>query len=353
MNAWVRRGLRTALLAGGLLAAGTGVAAADENDVAAEAAGAIATVPVADGAVLDVPLLAGTGGDLDVAGLLEVREATASPDPDGDLAATVPVHTAGADRGTATTVSTPLVRGDATGPRQDAVVLPVSAEAGAPTTVTLPDRPGDGEEHREQLLLLPLDLLPGFGEDDLPGTTVDLDLADLLGSDGGAVIGVPVNEGHDGRPGDGLVRVTLPFPGHGHGDGSGPGHGPSPVPGHAPGSGSGTGTDGGDRAPRSPGSPGAGARTHGGGLLCTDPVGVPAAPSGAPAGGAVPATGPSGGGTGGTRGDACGIGTASAGRPAPASERSPSGLPAAVGLLVLGAVLVLATAGRGQRARRG
>ena len=66
MNRWVHRGLRTALLTGGLLAAGVGVAAADENDLTADLLGATATVPVRDGTVLGTPVVTGTGEDLTV-----------------------------------------------------------------------------------------------------------------------------------------------------------------------------------------------------------------------------------------------------------------------------------------------
>ena len=125
MNRWVQRGLRTALLTGGLLAAGAGVASADENDLTADVLGATATVPVQDGAVVGTPVVTGTGGDLTVGGddalslpvdtdtepgttalgqdgyggvsvPVRVTEAAdAAPDPGDGLTVTVPVNTSG------------------------------------------------------------------------------------------------------------------------------------------------------------------------------------------------------------------------------------------------------------------
>ena len=83
MNVWMKRGLRTALVTGGLLAVGTGVASADENDLVVDVTGVTVTVPVADDAVLDLPLVTGTGADLAVGGgtepLLELPVDTNTP----------------------------------------------------------------------------------------------------------------------------------------------------------------------------------------------------------------------------------------------------------------------------------
>jgi hypothetical protein len=63
MHSWIQRGLRTALLTGGFLAVGAGVAAADENDLTADLLGVTATVPVVDDAVVQTPVLTGHGGN--------------------------------------------------------------------------------------------------------------------------------------------------------------------------------------------------------------------------------------------------------------------------------------------------
>ncbi|SNR79868.1 hypothetical protein [Blastococcus mobilis] len=144
MNGWVKRGLRTALLTGGFLAAGVGVAAADENDLTADLLGVTATVPVQDGAVAEAPVVTGTGQDLAVGaedGLrLPVDTDTApgttvhddagtgglsapvrvteaedrAPDPADGLTVTVPMNTSGGGSA-GTTVTAPIVTGNVGG----------------------------------------------------------------------------------------------------------------------------------------------------------------------------------------------------------------------------------------------
>ncbi|MFW3172332.1 hypothetical protein [Geodermatophilus sp. CPCC 206100] len=193
MNRWVQRGLRTALLTGGLLAAGAGVAAADENDVTADLLGVTTTVPEQDGAVVGTPVVTGTGTDLTIGEDLvlpvdtntvpgttvlgdggvsvpvRVTEADDSPpDPADGLTVTVPVNTSGG--GTAgTTVTAPVVTGDLGG------VLDGDPLTGDSVAVDLVDPvvPGPGGEG----LLLDLEDTVRIGDTDgttSPDTVLDL-----------------------------------------------------------------------------------------------------------------------------------------------------------------------------------
>ncbi|MGY1592993.1 hypothetical protein ACI79D_13520 [Geodermatophilus sp. SYSU D00708] len=218
MNSWVHRGLRTALLTGGLLAAGAGVAAADENDVTADVLGVTATVPVEDGTVLRTPVVTGTGENLTVGdeagdGLtlpvdtntepgttvlgndgaggvsapVRVTEADDTPpDPADGLTVTVPVNTSGG--GTAgTTVTVPVVTGDL------GDVLDGDPTTGTAVDVDLTD---------------PVEPGPG-------GSGVLLDLADAVtvGDDDPAAGRDTVVEAPVSLDGDRPTTVDLPVPG--------------------------------------------------------------------------------------------------------------------------------------------
>ena len=465
MHRWVRRSLQTALLTGGLLAVGTGIAAADENDLAAESAGATATVPVEDGTVVQVPVVTGTGQDLAVTGQgaqpvvtlpvdtntapgttvqlgdaassrisapVRVVEADSTPDPDGDLAVTVPINTSGGKSAAGTTVETSVVRGnigdlldggpasgaDVTvdlhdlvvpGPsgdagdsidllpdpvvtigdtspgtaRNDVLAVPVSLEEGEPSTVGLPVRPrgdggigsltsaplsedtvvvvlgdlfpdapdsreGDYSEPDDEVLSIPVELgnvLPPDVLDDpgLSGDTVVVDLGNALGlggNGGGSVIAVPVNEGRDGLLGDDLVLVRLLVLGSGGQDGAGHGGDGGASPATAPATPVGAGS--GVASPEGSGMPGTGptgSASTGSALLCAEP-GDPSA-GGTAGKGAAPAAPHNGAAV-----SPCGLGTASASRPAALPER-----PGQTGLGLAG-TLALSTAVLLARARR-
>jgi hypothetical protein len=172
MNRWVQRGLRTALLTGGLLAAGAGVAAADENDLSADLLGATVTVPVQDGAVLGTPVVTGTGEDLTVGdGVRLPVDTDTAPGTTvlGDGGASVPVRVTEAD-------DRPPSPADGL-----TVTVPAGTSGGgtAGTTVTVPVVTGDLG-----------DVLDG---DPLTGDDVDVDLTDpvVTGPDGhGLVLGL-------------------------------------------------------------------------------------------------------------------------------------------------------------------
>jgi hypothetical protein len=467
MHTWVRRSLQTALLTGGLLAVGTGIAAADQNDASAEIAGAAATVPVEDGTVVDVPVTTGTGEDLAVTGQagepvltlpvdtntaagttvqhddtaspeisapVRVVEADSTPDPDGDLTVTVPVNTSGGNSAAGTTVETSVIHGDIAdlvggGPasgadvtvdladtvvagsngdgggsvallqnpvvtigdtapeaaREDVLAVPVSLEDGEPSTVGLPVRPGDdgsgslrGAPLSEDTVvvvvgdlltdaqdtppsqssgpdaalnipidtgdLLPADVLGGSG---LSGDRVDVDLGDALGlgrDGGGSVITVPVNEGRTGFLGNDLVRVTLPVrlrltggPDERGGD-TGPGTSPDMSPGAFPADGYGS-TDSGSTNPGATGPA----------LLCADPgdasAGSTAGDGTDPAARGVPGTG--------AAVNPCGIGIASASRPAALPARGALAGLALAGALALSTAVLLAGARRRSVLNRG
>ncbi|MGY1636198.1 hypothetical protein ACI78V_06040 [Geodermatophilus sp. SYSU D00742] len=228
MNRWVQRGLRTALLTGGLLATGTGIAAADDNDLTADLLGVTATVPVQDGTVLGTPVVTGTGEELTVGagagdGLqlpvdtdtapgttvlgdggvsvpVRVTEADgAPPDPADGLTVTVPVNTSGG--GTAgTTVTAPVVTGDL------GDVLDGDPLTGDDIDVDLaePLRPGPGGEG----LLLDLEDTVTIGDTD--GTTARdtvLELPAGLDADRPSTVALPL----PGGPGSGgpLSRVDV------------------------------------------------------------------------------------------------------------------------------------------------
>ncbi|MGY1641408.1 hypothetical protein ACI782_09775 [Geodermatophilus sp. SYSU D00703] len=258
MNRWVQRGLRTALLTGGLLAAGAGVAAADENDVTADVLGVTATVPVEDGAVVRTPVVTGTGEDLTVGsaagdGLVlpvdtntgpgttvlgddgtgglsvpvRVTEADDTPpDPADGLTVTVPVNTSGGGT-TGTTVTVPVATGDlgdvldgdpTTGTAVDVDLTdPVEpGPAGSGLLLDLEDTVTVGDDDpvtgRDRVLEAPVSLdgdrptsvdlpLPGTEEDGGPlsGDSVEVDL--LGGSrpdedpDGEPDLSLPVGAG--------------------------------------------------------------------------------------------------------------------------------------------------------------
>ncbi|WP_100498946.1 hypothetical protein [Geodermatophilus chilensis] len=222
MNRWVQRGLRTALLTGGLLAAGAGVAAADENDLSADVLGATATVPVREDATVGTPVVTGTGEDLAIGGdggaslpidtntdpgttllgqdgtggvsvPIRVTEATdAPPDPRDGLTVTVPVNTSGG--GTAgTTVTAPVVTGDL------GQVLDGDPLSGLEVDVDLAEP-----------------IVPGPG-----GSGVLLDLEDTvtIGNADGTTSPDTVLTLPAGLDGDRPTTVALPLPG---GEGRGP-----------------------------------------------------------------------------------------------------------------------------------
>jgi hypothetical protein len=219
MNRWVQRGLRTALLTGGLLAAGAGVASADENDLSADVVGVTATVPVQDGAVIGTPVVTGTGEDLTVGGAgvpvdtktepgttvlgqdgtggvsvpVRVTKATGTaPDPRDGLTATVPINTSGG--GTAgTTVTAPVVTGDLGGVLDGDPLSGVEVDVDLADPV-VPGRAGDG-------VLLDLEDTVTIGNTD--GTTSP-----------DTVLAVPA-----GLDGDRPTTVALPLP---NGSGRGP-----------------------------------------------------------------------------------------------------------------------------------
>jgi hypothetical protein len=259
MNRWVQRGLRTALLTGGLLAAGAGVASADENDLTADVLGVTATVPVQDGAVVGTPVVTGTGEDLTVGGAsvpvdtdtepgttllgqdgtggasvpVRVTEAIdAAPDPRDGVTVTVPVNTSGG--GTAgTTVTAPVVTGDlgevldgdplsgldvdvdladpvVPGPGGAGVLLDLedTVTIGNADGTTSPDTvlalPVGLDGDRPTTVALPLPLPGGPGRGPLSGDDVEVRVGGLVGdgrSDGGAsgdgepALSVPVDTG--------------------------------------------------------------------------------------------------------------------------------------------------------------
>ncbi|MGY1681945.1 hypothetical protein [Geodermatophilus sp. SYSU D01176] len=257
MNRWVQRGLRTALLTGGLLAAGAGVASADENDLSADVLGVTATVPVREDATVGTPVVTGAGGDLTVGGddglalpidtdtepgttalgqdgtggisvPVRVTEATdAPPDPGDGLTVTVPVNTSGG--GTAGTTGTaPVVTGDlggvldgdptsgldvdvdladpvVPGPDGSGVLLDLEDTVtigdvdGATSPDTVLEVPVSLEDDRPTTVALPLPGGPGRGP--LSGDDVDVRVGDLLG-DGGAAAD---------RPGPGEPDLSLPI----------------------------------------------------------------------------------------------------------------------------------------------
>ncbi|HEX2074004.1 MAG TPA: hypothetical protein VHF92_09480 [Geodermatophilus sp.] len=240
MNRWVKRGLQTALLTGGLLAAGAGVASADENDITADVLGATTTVPVQDGTVVDTPVVTGTGEDLTVTGgdaggislpvntdtepgttvlggstgdgvsaPVRVTEAVDSPpDPADGVTVTVPVNTSGgSDAGT--TVTVPIVTGNlgdvldedplsgnsvdvdldgplVPGPSGSGVVLDVEdlVTIGDTDGTTTPDTvlevPASLEEGEPSTVSLPVPLGDADG-DALTGNDVDVHLGSLIG----------------------------------------------------------------------------------------------------------------------------------------------------------------------------
>ncbi|MGY1623145.1 hypothetical protein ACI789_13175 [Geodermatophilus sp. SYSU D00965] len=259
MNRWVHRGLRTALLTGGLLAAGAGVAAADVNDVTADVLGGTTTVPVEDGTVLHTPVVTGTGEDLTVGddagdgptlpvdtntepgttvlgndgaggGSVPVRVTEAEdPAPDGPLTVTVPVGTSGG--GTAgTTVTVPVVTGDlgdvldgdpttGTAVHVDLTDPVQPGTGGSGVLVDLEDAvtvgDGDPATGRDTVVEAPVSLdrdrpatvdlpVPGTEEDGGPlsGNSVVVDVGGLLGTgrpdedpDGEPALSLPVGTG--------------------------------------------------------------------------------------------------------------------------------------------------------------
>ncbi|MGY1688573.1 hypothetical protein [Geodermatophilus sp. SYSU D01105] len=319
MNTWVQRGLRTALLTGGLLAAGAGVAAADENDVTANVLGVTATVPVEDGAVLHTPVVTGTGEDLTVgdgagdglvlpvdtntspgttvlgdagsgglsAPVRVTEDDDAPPDPTDGLAVTVPVGTSGG--GTAgTTVTVPVATGDlgdvldgdpSTGTAVDVDLTDpvVPGPGGSGVLLDLEDAVSVGDDDpatgRDPVLEVPVSVdgdrpttvglpVPGTEDDGpLSGDSIEVDLGGLLGDDG-TVVAVPVDGGGAGTGSDLLVRVTLPIglPGlWGGADGADSDDGHGTGQGDGIGSGTGSGSGRGDGSGQGDGSgPGTG-----------------------------------------------------------------------------------------------
>jgi hypothetical protein len=236
MHAMIWRGLQTAFLAGGFLAAGAGIASAAENDVTVDVVGLTATVPVEDGAVLNTPVVTGTGeqlrltaDDSDPAGGLTlpvdtnddgnttllgespatgngiggisvpvtVTEADGSPpDPQDGLTVTVPVNTSDRNEDAGTTVVVPVVTGNI------ADVLDQDPTTGNDIDVNL-----------EDLLVL--------SDDDGAGRNLLVDVEDLvtIGGNGGAmtpdtVLSLPVS-----ADGDADTTVSLPVRSDGTGAG--------------------------------------------------------------------------------------------------------------------------------------
>ena len=174
MNAWITRGLHTAVLTGGFLAVGAGIASADQNDVVADVAGLTVTVPVDDSAVLDTPVVTGGGENLTVTG---------DPSAGG---VSLPVDTSS---GGSTTVDLDGPTGDAGG--IDAVSVPVTvseAQAGPPDpddglTVTVPVNTSDGDEDAGTTVLAPVvtgNLGSVLDDDPTSGSHVAVDLDGLL-----------------------------------------------------------------------------------------------------------------------------------------------------------------------------
>lgn len=320
MNRWVQRGLRTTLLTGGLLAAGTGVATAAENDLTAGLLGATATVPVRDGTVLATPVVTGTGEDLTVTGggetglsvpvetntaagttvlgdggvsvPVRVTEADGSaPDPADGLTVTAPVNSSGG--GTAgTTVTAPVVTGDLGDvldgdPSSGAAVRvdltdPVVPQRGGGVlldledTVTIGDT--DGTTSPDTVLELPVGLdgdrpttvslpLPGGAGAALPGSgaAVDVRTGGLLpglpvGVSGtGVEVTVRVLGGGTGSGRSGLAGIGVRAVLSGREGGSGGGHGAGAGPDAGPGAGNGRAGNG--RAGAGNVRPGADGRT--------------------------------------------------------------------------------------------
>jgi hypothetical protein len=262
------RGLQTAFLAGGFVAAGAGVAAAAENDVTTDVAGVTATVPVTDGTVLETPVVTGTGKPLTVTaddsgsagGLtlpvdtdddgtttlgdsgggisvpVTVTEADgSSPDPQDGLTVTVPVNTSDGNQEAGTTVIVPVVTGNladvldqdpTTGNDIDVnleELIVVTDDDGTGPNVLLDVEDlvtigGDGSgTTRETVLSLPV------SADDGADTTVSLPVADdAFGSDvggGGTLLAgndIDVNLGNlitdgSGGSGDGSPTTSDPI----------------------------------------------------------------------------------------------------------------------------------------------
>ncbi|MGY1661538.1 hypothetical protein ACI78Q_10005 [Geodermatophilus sp. SYSU D00705] len=411
MNRWVQRGLRTALLTGGLLAAGAGVAAADENDLTADLLGATVTVPVQDGAVLGTPVVTGTGEDLAVGtgtgddlrlpvdtntapgttvlgdgGVsVPVRVTEADdrlPDPADGLTVTVPVNTSGG--GTAgTTITVPIVTGDLgdvldgdplTGADVDVDLTdPVTAGPGGDgllldlrDTVTIGDT--DGATTPDTVLELPAGLdgdRPSTVTLPLPSATGDL-LPGLLGGDGeGHQHGDGSDQPGDGseQPGDGSEQSGdgAGRPGGGSGDGgtaAGTAAGSTAAPsldGSTAADADGDCSGAAGRTVPAAGSSGTGSTT-GTGSATGSPTGPGTGGStGSADTGGPDAEGPSTGGTdadGTGTGDACGTGTPQAVATRSATSPATAAGPATVtaGVLALLAGLLL-TVPRGRRAR--
>jgi hypothetical protein len=226
MNVWMKRALQTGLLTGGLLAVGTGIASADENDLSVDLLGVNVTVPVADGATLPLPVTTGDGSDLTVGGdggltlpldtattpgstvggdptgglslPLTVAEADATPAAPADgLAITLPVDTSGApDSGT--TISLPVVTGDL------ADVVDGNPTTGNDVDVNLDDLvvvPADGATGGVDLGLE--DLVTIGGTDGATGTDTVLDVPVSADEDADSTLGLPI--GTDDAPLGGLL----------------------------------------------------------------------------------------------------------------------------------------------------
>lgn len=262
MNTWIKRGLQTALLAGGLLTAGVGTAAADENDLSADVFGVTATVPVDDGSVAQTPVITGHGdrttvedgeagttvpantnteegttvldeGEGGASAPVYVREADDSvPDRGGPVDATVPANTSGGGE-PGTTISMPVpsdeadVPGDGDGGTDASAEMsgPLGSEVGGDVDGTAPGRdtdtdtapgtvvelPASLENGEPTVVVLPLPQ-PGAGGDAAPGVGLDVREPELPGTDDGG-------NGSDDAPG-GLRMVVDVADGGSDGDGS-------------------------------------------------------------------------------------------------------------------------------------
>lgn len=223
MHAMIRRGLQTALLAGGFVAAGAGVAAAAENDLTIDLVGVTATVPVADGRVLETPVVTGTGEPLTVAGNgsgggltlpvdtdddgtttlgdsgsgisvpITVTEADGSrPDPQDGLTVTVPVNTSDGNEEAGTTVVVPVVTGNL------GDVLDGNPTTGNDVDVNLEDLivVSDASDGAVPNVLLDVEDLVTIGGDG-SGTTPETVLALPVSADDGAdtTVSLPVRDG--------------------------------------------------------------------------------------------------------------------------------------------------------------
>jgi hypothetical protein len=233
MNVWMKRALQTGLLTGGLLAVGTGIASADENDVSVDLLGVNVTVPVADGGTLPLPLTTGDGNDLTVGGNggltlpldtatapgstvggdaaggglslpLTVTEADATPATPADgLSVTLPIDTSGAPE-TGTTITLPVATGDLSDVLDGNPTTGNDVDVNLDDLVVVPDQ-ADGTTGGVVLGLE--DLVTIGGTDGATGTDTVLDLP--VSADPGTDSTVSLPLGTEGDPLGGLLGGVV------------------------------------------------------------------------------------------------------------------------------------------------